>query len=92
MAGIRFGISRLHDQTTWVRLILDSKLRTQAFARPGGVYSSLIERVDPAEMFSGTLWHSLSLRSAPKIPHTFGHYMRRFHPEAAFALTTMLDV
>ena len=43
-------------------------------------------------MFSGTLWHSLSLRSAPKIPHTFGHYMRRFHAEAAFALTTMLDV
>ena len=81
-----------NDQPAWMRVLLDTKLRTQAFPRPGGVYYPLIERDNPAEMFAGTLWHFLSLRSAPKIPHMFGHYMRRFHAEAAFALTTMLDV
>lgn len=80
-----------HDQTAWARLILDIGGRAAPFPRPGGIYYPLVETVHPAEMFKGTLYHFLSVRSVAKIPHIYGHYMRRFHAETAFAMMSFLD-
>lgn len=80
-----------HDQTSWARMVLDAGAKAEPFAEWVGIHYPLVETVDPGKMFQGTLYHFLGTKAVHKLAHIYGHYMRRFHPETMFSLTSLLD-
>lgn len=79
------------DQPAWVRLLLDTPLRREAFRLGIDVRYPLIERRTEFEFAEATLTHFNGAKPADKLAHLFGAYLRRFHAETSFSLLSFLD-
>lgn len=79
------------DQQSWVRLILDTKLRAKPFRVGLDVRYPMVELRKAPEFAEASLLHYLSARRTRKVSYMFGDYMRHFHAETAPGLLHFID-
>lgn len=79
------------DQQSWVRLILDTKLRKQPFRYDVDVRYPIMESRTAPAFDEAALLHYLAASRTRKVSFMFGDYMRHFHAETAPALLHFID-
>lgn len=76
---------------SWVRVILDTKLRTKAFHRDVDVRYPFAESRTAPAFTEASLLHYLNGKRTRKVSYMFGDYMRTFHAETTPALLHFID-
>ncbi len=78
------------DQDSWVRLLLDTKLRTKPFRPDVDVLYPMVES-RRAHAFDGASLLHYSSGGTETVSYMFGDYMRHFHAETAPGLLHFID-
>ncbi len=79
------------DQPAWVRLLLDTDLKTRVCLRKGQVRYPFIEGLTGLDIEHANLLHFNAATPHQKLRHLLGHYMRRFQASAAYSIASLLD-
>ena len=79
------------DQQSWVRLLLDTKLRAMPFRSGVDVRYPFAESRTAPAFAEASLLHYLAASRTKKVSYMFGDYMRHFHAETAPALLHFID-
>ena len=79
------------DQPAFVRLILDTPLRASPFKHGQGVGFPFVDKKCVHELDDAVVLHFCVQETPKKLPHIYSTYMRKFHPETVFALSSFLD-
>lgn len=79
------------DQQSWVRLLLDTKLRKKPFRYDVDVRYPTVETRPVPAYDEAVILHYLATPRTRKLSYMFGDYLRHFHGATAAALLHLID-